>query len=190
MTPELEKEVHTLYKDAMVCLCPPLDAEFTATIPAAVAISTKSVDRKDYVYHPDSGEQLPRPALQVLKKINAAWADEVPDVQIIISDGFNPRALMDVGHLDPFLSGLKKGLKEHNYTLSDATLVIKHGRVRAGYACGEVLFGQADTNNQKGIIHNIGERPGSGHHNFSAYLTVASPRMWRKKESVDHEFRG
>lgn len=187
LTPELDKEVHALYEDAKVSLWTAFDPEFTATIPAAVAISTKSIDRKDYVYHPESGEQLPAPALQVLKKIQNNWSDEVPDVQIIISDGLNPRALMDDGHLAPFLSGLKKGLKEQNYTLSDSTVVIEHGRVRAGYACGELLFGQANNNKAKGIIHIIGERPGSGHHNFSAYLTVASPSMWHKKGHVDHD---
>lgn len=187
LTPELDQEVHTLYEDAKVSLWTPLDPAFTATIPAAVAISTKSIDRKDYVYHPESGEQLPVPALQVLKKIKTSWADEVPDVQIIISDGLNPRALMDEGHLTPFLDGLKKALKENDFTVSDSTIVIKHGRVRAGYACGEVLFGQADAKRQKGIIHIIGERPGSGHHNFSAYLSVASPSNWGQKGNVDHD---
>ncbi len=187
LTPELDQEVHALYEDAKVSLWTELDPEFTATIPTAVAISTKSIDRKDYVYHPESGEQLPPKALQVLKKINTTWADEVPDVQIVISDGLNPRALMDEGHLSPFLKELKKALKENNYTISDSTIVIRHGRVRAGYACGELLFGQANTNERKGIIHIIGERPGSGHHNFSAYLSVASPITWGQKGKVDHD---
>lgn len=187
LTPALDKEVHALYEDAKVSLWTAFDPKFTATIPAAVTISTTSNDRKDYVYHPESGEQLTATAHQVLKKIQANWSNEVPDVQIIISDGLNPRALMDEGHLAPFLSGLKKGLKEQNYTLSDSTVIIKHGRVRAGYACGELLFGQTNTNKGKGIIHIIGERPGSGHHNFSAYLTVVSPSLWGKKGSVDHD---
>lgn len=187
LTPELDKEVHTLYDDAKISLWTELDTKFMTTIPAVVPIVTKSIDRKDYVYHPESGEQLPSSAHQTLKKINTAWADEMPDVQIIISDGLNPRALMDEGHLTPYLKGLKKALKENDYSVSDATIVIKHGRVRAGYACGEVLFGKANTNRQKGIIHIIGERPGSGHHNFSAYLSVTSPSTWGQKGKVDHD---
>ena len=187
LTPELDQEVHTLYEDAKISLWTALDPGFITTIPASVAISTKSIDRKDYVYHPESGEQLPLAAQQELMKINSAWAGELPDVQIIISDGLNPRALMDEGHLEPFLNGLKIGLIENNFTLSDSTIVIEHGRVRAGYACGEILFGKAETNKRKGIIHIIGERPGSGHHNFSAYLTVASPDSWRIKGRVDHD---
>ncbi|MEP3209415.1 MAG: ethanolamine ammonia-lyase subunit EutB [Maribacter sp.] len=187
MTQELDQEVHRLYEDAKISLWTELDPKFTATIPAAAQISTQSVDRVDYVYHPESGEQLTAAAVQEVRKIKAAWADEVPDVQIIISDGLNPRALMDEGHLKPFLSGLKAGLKENSYTLSDTTIVIQHGRVRAGYACGEVLFGGVKSSRQKGIIHVIGERPGSGHHNFSAYLTVASPSTWGQQGKVDHD---
>lgn len=187
LTPELDQEVHHLYEDAKISLWTALDPVFTNSIPAAVAICTQSVDRKDYVYHPESGEQLPKSALKVLKKIKATWGNEVPDVQIIISDGLNPRALMDEGHLAPFLSGLKKGLEHDNYTLSDSIIVIEHGRVRAGYACGEMLFGETKPKERKGIIHVIGERPGSGHHNFSAYLTVAAPCIWHKKGTVDHD---
>ena len=187
LTPALDQEVHALYEDAKVSLWTPLDPAFTAAIPAAVPISTQSKDRKDYIYHPESGEQLPKTTRNALKKIKTTWGNTVPDVQIIISDGLNPRAIMDDGHLAPFLSGLKKGLKKEKYTISDSTLVIQHGRVRAGYVCGEELYGQVSTNRQKGIIHIIGERPGSGHHNFSAYLTVASPSTWGQEGRVDHD---
>lgn len=187
LTPELDKKVHTLYEDAKVSLWTRLDPAFMATIPAAVSLSTASMDRRDYVYHPESGEQLPAPAIKKLKKIKSGWPDTAPDVQIIISDGLNPRALMDDAHLAPFLEGLKKGLKEHNYTLSNKTVVLEHGRVRAGYACGEILYGTVKTSERRGIIHIIGERPGSGHHNFSAYLTVAAPSRWAEKGKVDHD---
>lgn len=187
LPPELNREVHRLYEDAKVSLWTEWDPAFTATIPAAVAIQTQSEDRKDYVYHPESGEALPESALKTLGQLRESWGSRIPDVQLIISDGLNSRALMDEGHLAPFLTGLQKALREHHYTLSDTTLVIRHGRVRAGYACGEALFGNALTPRQKGIIHIIGERPGSGHHNFSAYLTVASPSSWGQKGQVDHD---
>jgi ethanolamine ammonia-lyase large subunit len=38
-----------------------------------------------------------------------------------------------------------------------------------------------------GIIHIIGERPGSGHHTFSAYITIASRRAWSMQRVVDHD---
>ena len=77
-------------------------------------------------------------------------------------------------------------LKEKNYTVNSQHVVIENGRVRAGYACGEILFGQKTSSKSHGIIHIIGERPGSGHHNFSAYLSVAQSAIWHIKGSVDH----
>jgi ethanolamine ammonia-lyase large subunit len=120
--------------------------------------------------------------------MHTRWGGEVPDVQIIISDGLNPRALMDEDHLEPFLTGLTNALKENNFSVGKENIVITHGRVRAGYACGEVLFGdEEDETKVRGIIHIIGERPGSGHHNFSAYLTAAPVNKWKKAGTVDHD---
>ncbi len=42
-------------------------------------------------------------------------------------------------------------------------------------------------NGQYFIIHIIGERPGSGHHNFSAYLTAAPTAIWAQEGKVDHD---
>ena len=36
------------------------------------------------------------------------------------------------------------------------------------------------------IIHLIGERPGSGHHTFSAYLTAPAISVWSQPGKVDH----
>ena len=36
------------------------------------------------------------------------------------------------------------------------------------------------------ILHVIGERPGSGHRTFSAYLTVADGATWKRRGVVDH----
>ncbi|MCO6357924.1 ethanolamine ammonia-lyase subunit EutB [Roseivirga pacifica] len=182
----LDEKIHRLYEDSKVSLWTEMPDAFAAGIPAATNIITASKDRKDYVYHPESGEKLTEKAIQKLEAISAKWPSS-PDVQIVISDGLNARALMDEGHLTPFLQGLKASLTESGYSLSDENIVIRHGRVRAGYKCGEVLFGTiANTNVTKGIIHIIGERPGSGHHNFSAYLTAATVATWKKTGTVDH----
>lgn len=90
-------------------------------------------------------------------------------IEIIISDGLNVSALSDEGHLKPYLEFLNKELVSVGLSVGINNIVVRHGRVRAGYRCGEVLFGEeSDLNRHKGIIHIIGERPGSGHHNFSA----------------------
>jgi len=187
LEPELEKQVKSLYKDAKVSLWSVMTQDFVEAIPDPVYIATNSKDRKDYVYHPESGEILGQDAVQTLKKLKKSWAGNIPDIQFIISDGLNPRALMDDGHLMPFLGQLKTTLKNKGYSVSPKNIVVKHGRVRAGYACGEILFGSyKNTSESKGIVHIIGERPGSGHHNFSAYLTAAPAGTWGETGIVDH----
>ena len=187
LEPALEKQVQALYEDAKVSLWTEMSTTFMQSIPAALPILTKSKDRKDYVYHPESGELLSNTAKRRLISLRNTWGSAVPDIQIVISDGLNARALMDKGHLSPYLTELKKLLLEKGYALSPKHIVVTNGRVRAGYASGELLFGQENTKSKsKGIIHIIGERPGSGHHNFSAYLTVATQDTWGIKGLVDH----
>ena len=184
---ELDLEVRRLYEDAKVSLWVEMTPTFIAAIPTSTNIITQSKDRKDYVYHPESGEHLSLQSKKTLENITEKWGSQVPDVQIIISDGLNARALMDKDHLLPYLNGLKKSLQENNYHVAEENIVITNGRVRAGYKCGEVLYGQADNStHRKGIIHIIGERPGSGHHNFSAYITATSTNTWNNKGEVDH----
>lgn len=187
LEPELEQKVSILYEDAKVSLWTKLTKDFISSIPASVSITTKSKDRKGYLYHPEAGEKLNEGAIKHLKKLKDSWEREVPDVQIIISDGLNARALMDEGHLTPFLDALTKALQEKGYKVGKENIVITNGRVRAGYFCGEILYAQEGNITEcKGVIHIIGERPGSGHHNFSAYLTAAPIRTWNKNGSVDH----
>ena len=184
----LDKKVHYLYEDAKVCLWTEMEPSFINNLKETVPINTKSLDRKDYVYHPASGEALSENAIKKLKVIKTNWQKNIPDIQIVISDGLNVKAIMDNGHLAPFLSNLNKMLSAENYTLGNNQIFINNGRVRAGYACGELLFGERNSTQKKhGIIHIIGERPGSEHHNFSAYLTVAEPVKWNTKGTVDHD---
>jgi ethanolamine ammonia-lyase large subunit len=153
-----------------------------------LALPHLSFDKKDYVYHPESGEQFHKKAVRELKAIQRAWGKQIPDVQIIISDGLNAKALMDEGHLSPFLEKLTGQLHQKGIIISPQHIVFTHGRVRAGYAAGEQLFGSLSISDKKtGVIHIIGERPGSGHHNFSAYITAATIDKWANKGSVDHD---
>ena len=65
-------------------------------------------------------------------------------------------------------------------------LHVVSGRVRAGYAIGDLLFAQADANKPKALLHIIGERPGSGHHNYSVYIAAPKADVWAQKK-VDHD---
>lgn len=184
----LEIEMKRLYLDAKESLWSTLTPAFMMGINSAVKLNTTSEDRIDYVYHPSSGEKLSSLSKIKLQRIKANWTKEKPDVQLVISDGLNARALMDQGHLTPFMENLNKELKKIGFNISEDPLVIINGRVRAGYECGELLFGNTtNANSTHGIIHIIGERPGSGHHNFSAYLTAADTKTWSKKGKADHD---
>jgi ethanolamine ammonia-lyase large subunit len=185
MAPELDREIRTLYADAKKAIWVELDPSFIAAIPKAVPLKTRSQDRTDYILHPQTGEELDDPSLQTLKAIKATRR-EPSQVQIVISDGLNAHAIMDQGHLAPYLSALEENLQKKNLKLAPEILVLKGGRVRAGYRIGELLFGGLpDSPEHKAIIHIIGERPGTMHHTFSAYISAPNAGVWGKA-NIDH----
>ena len=94
---------------------------------------------------------------------------------------------MDEGHLEPFLKELRRELKDAGLTVSEKNIVVTSGRVRAGYAIGDVLFAKADANKPKAVLHIIGERPGSGHHNYSVYIACPEgERVGREEGGSRH----
>ncbi len=186
MDADLTARIARLYEDAKISLWAALTPEFTGTIPNAVPIATQSQDRADYIAHPASGETLSASAIDTLNSLRTAWGDDIPDVQIVISDGLNAKAIMDEGHLAPYLETLREELHAAGLTVGPQHLVMTHGRVRAGYAIGAVLFAQAPPSRPKAIVHVIGERPGTGHHNFSVYLAAPAAHVWAAQQ-VDHD---
>lgn len=185
-SPERKSKVTELYKDAKICLWNEWNEEFINRIPNSLYIRSASKNRQDYIYHPSTGEALSNSALKSLGLLKSNW-NECPEIQIIISDGLNVNAIMDSGHLSPYLDALTESLSSKGYNMSDSILVIQNGRVRTGYECGQVLFGDGeDSSKKQGVVHIIGERPGSGHHNYSVYLTVATSSSWSDKSSIDH----
>lgn len=186
LNPKLHEQMRKLYKDAKVSIWTEFTPEFIKTIPNAVVISTNSKDREDYIAHPPTGETLSKSAVASLEKLRDAWAGKYPDVQIVISDGLNANAIMDQGHLTPYLQALRKEFKAAGFTVAEKHIVVNSGRVRAGYAIGDLLFGTSDPAKPKAIVHIIGERPGSGHHNYSAYLAAPKSEVWKGK-TMDHD---
>ncbi|HIE06875.1 MAG TPA: ethanolamine ammonia-lyase, partial [Desulfarculaceae bacterium] len=184
--PELNKRIHDLYDDAKISLWAEFTPEFVKTIPNALEITTKSQDREEYVADPASGEELSEATVATLEKLRSSWNGKNPDVQIILSDGLNAKALMDEGHVLPYLEALQKDLKAAGLSVSQKNLVVTSGRVRAGYKTGNVLYAKGDAGKAATIIHVIGERPGSGHHNFSVYIASPKAKVWQDKK-VDHD---
>ncbi|MDY7224912.1 ethanolamine ammonia-lyase subunit EutB [Hyalangium rubrum] len=187
LEPGLDREVRGHYEDAKRGIWTELSAAFIETIPQAVRLRTQAADRRDYILHPVSGERL---AVESVSEVQAlrSGRDGKWDVQLVISDGLDPRSLMDAGHLAPFLESLRRELEAANYRVASEHLVVRYGRVRAGYQIGELLFGDAADTLPRALIHVVGERPGSGHHSYSAYLTAPTGQGWAGKERpVDHD---
>jgi ethanolamine ammonia-lyase large subunit len=82
------------------------------------------------------------------------------------------------------LERLRKGLVRGGFRPAREHIVFTSGRVRAGYRVGESLF--ADLDGARTILHVIGERPGSGHHTFSVYMTAADGATWGQRGKIDH----
>jgi ethanolamine ammonia-lyase large subunit len=186
LNPALDREIRYLYEDAKKSIWAELPPSFTSALSGAVTVATGSKDRTDYILHPPSGEQLSERALESLHQLRDAHAGRY-NVQLVISDGLNAFALTDEGHLTPYLERVQAELSAAGYKLAPQPVVVTSGRVRAGYHIGEVLYGSlSDKDSRRAILHIIGERPGSGHHAFSVYITAPTVGTWAQEGVVDH----
>lgn len=183
----LDRELHGHYEDAKRGIWTELSPAFIDALPQAVRLHTQAADRRDYILHPVSGEKLDAESVRKVEALRAQRGARW-DVQIVLSDGLDPRSLMDAGHLAPFLETLRRELEAANYRVAPEHLVIRYGRVRAGYQVGELLFGDGADGLPRALVHVVGERPGSGHHSFSVYLTAPVGRVWAGQgRPVDHD---
>ncbi|MCR9293341.1 MAG: ethanolamine ammonia-lyase subunit EutB [bacterium] len=186
LEPELDRSLRNLYQDSKRCIWAELPDEFTATLSDAMVLSTTSKDRQDYILHPPSGEKLDAAAVAQLQQLAQEQAGTI-DVQVVISDGLNALALTDENHLTPFLAALRAQLLSEGLAVSSRDVLVRSGRVRAGYRIGESLYGSLeDRRSKRAIVHVIGERPGSGHHAFSVYITAPTVETWANSGAVDH----
>ena len=183
LTPQLQGEIETIYKDAKQCIWAEFDSGFPRSIAESIALRTQSADRREYILHPETGEKLGLDGQKEIQQLRARHAGRY-DVQIVVSDGLNALSITDHNQLDPFLLALRQALDAESFRTAPETLVVTSGRVRAGYRIGEALF--ADLPGPRGIVHVIGERPGSGHRTFSAYLTMPAGSVWATPNKVDH----
>lgn len=186
LNPQLAEKVSSLYRDAKASLRAEFTSEFVKTIPNALPIATTSKDREDYIAHPETGEKLSAEAVGELDGLRNSWQGKPPNVQIVISDGLNARAIMDEGHLAPYLEEVRRLIREDGGIVGEKNIVVTNGRVRAGYEIGAVLFGNPNSKEMKAILHIIGERPGTMHHTYSVYITSPKGKKWARR-TVDHD---
>jgi ethanolamine ammonia-lyase large subunit len=186
LEPSLEAELRRVYADSKQSLWAELSPGFITSVPDGVRLVSKSKDRSDYILHPQTGEELEAASLDALRSLRTRHGGRY-DVQILVSDGLNALALMDEGQLRPYLDALRSALTTAGYHPAPEHLVLTSGRVRAGYRAGEALYGGlGDPARHRALIHVIGERPGTGHHTFSAYITAPTVQVWSQPGLVDH----
>ena len=186
LEPTLDREIRRLYKDGRDSLWVEFSPAFVQSLPMVLEAHTQSADRKDYIWHPPTGEQIEARSIEQVRTAKAMNGDRY-NVQIIVSDGLCSLALTDDGHLAPYLAKLRGTLDSAGYRTAPLHIAVRNGRVRAGYQLGEILYsGVGNPDSKRSIIHLIGERPGSGHHTFSAYITAAPVASWSKPGTIDH----
>lgn len=183
LSPQMAREIRTIYDDAKICIWEEWRDEFVRRIPHWVHVHAQSADRTDYIWHPESGEKLSAASLKTLRQLRDEHAGRW-QAQIVISEGLNALALMDDGNLLPLLEAIRGQASERGLAVAPENLVVTSGRVRAGYRIGETLFGGLA--GERTLIHIVGERPGSGHHTMSVYLTRARGEQWQSQGFIDH----
>jgi ethanolamine ammonia-lyase large subunit len=184
LKPQLDSEIRQIYADAKKSIWCEWDPEFVGQIPDAVPVRTLSLDRSDYILHPASGEVLDTTSQRTIEELRLRHAGRY-DVQLVVSEGLNALALMEPDNLFPLVTALRQHCARLGKPVAPHILVVTAGRVRAGYRIGETLFGGLD--GQRTVLHLIGERPGSGHHTISIYLTRADGAVWKHPGGIDHD---
>lgn len=183
LSERLSRDIKTIYDDAKECIWREWENSFVDKLPNILKLETRSANREDYILHPISGEQLSDRSRDAVRNMRNTETSPFNCV-IVVSEGLNALAAMDDGQLMPLVSGLREALESTAYRVAPQLLVVNSGRVRAGYRIGELLFQGIDGN--RTIIHIIGERPGSGHHTLSVYITTADGSKWSLPDAVDH----
>ena len=184
LEPRLATTIGTIYADAKQSIWAEFNAAFRQSQAGSITLQTAAQDRRDYILHPTTGEQLTAASLAAVATERERQAGG-SDVQIVVSDGLNPLAIMDLAQFEPFLLALDAGLRAAGRRPAARRMLVTAGRVRAGYRIGEAMF--AGASGPRAILHLVGERPGTGHRTFSVYLTCRDGEAWSEPGSTDHQ---
>jgi len=174
---QVETRLRSIYEHARRALYARIDPAVLRDVsPRHLVVRSGATGREDYLRHPRTGERIHDHDVERLKTMYPARR---PAVQIVLSDGLNAQALSE--NLRGVLPPLRKRLAASGIELGGRDVIVENGRVRAGYHVGAVL-------GVEGIVHLIGERPGTGINTMSAYLTYGRDPRGRLRWSpeLDH----
>jgi ethanolamine ammonia-lyase large subunit len=174
---EANRRIDAIYIHARAALYASIeDAVVRDATSRSVQVRTTARDRDDYLAHPPSGERLSTDAASIVARLHGGRRSQV---QIVVSDGLNANAINE--QLRALLPALRARLIAAGHHIADTDVIVKNGRVRAGYEIGGLV--DADV-----VIHLIGERPGTGLNTASAYVTYGRNESGRSRwsASLDH----
>ncbi len=183
LEPTLATRINAITEEARSCIWEQFDDPFRRKWQAGLLLNTQSVNREDYILHPESGERLSPSSLSQLER----WRRNAPrsNAIIVISDGLNARALKQGDQLKRLYQALQDALVDQGWDVAETPFIIESGRVRAGYQTGEQLLQQVVGAGL--LMHIVGERPGTGHNTLSVYMTRADGGVWATAGEVDHD---
>jgi ethanolamine ammonia-lyase large subunit len=169
--------VDAIYRHARAGLYATLDDAIISDAASRPAhVRTAASSRAEYLARPASGERLRESDARMIAGLHAA---NEPHVQFVISDGLNAHAVNE--QLRAVLPGLRSQLHAAGAPVGDRDVVVRNGRVRAGYEIGGLVGAEV-------VVHLIGERPGTGLNTLSAYITygrdLAGQPRWSPR--LDH----
>jgi ethanolamine ammonia-lyase large subunit len=158
--PAVDRRLDAIYANAREALYASVDESAIRDVCARPArVRTEALDRDDYLAHPTAGERLLAEDAQAVSRL---YPLRRPQVQIVVSDGLNANAVSE--HLRALLPLVRRLLRDSGFETGTSDVVIRNGRVRAGYHVGALIDVDA-------VVHLLGERPGTGLNTLSAYLT-------------------
>jgi len=173
--PPLQKRLNDIFEHARRSL-------YQEILPSTMEVSqqphflvhTLSRNRDDYIANPPTGEKI---VPEQISTIRSLYTGTSPTVQIVISDGLNADAANE--NLPYLLPALKRHFQALGISFGK-DIYVRNGRVRAAYHIGKILTVQV-------VVHLIGERPGTGTSNLSAYLTYGySPLGKSRWDTIEH----
>jgi ethanolamine ammonia-lyase large subunit len=173
---DAEARLMAIYDHARAALFASLDdAVIRDACARSIAVRTEAMDRDDYLAHPSVGERIRRTDAVTLQESGTSGAQ----IQLVISDGLNANAINE--QLRALLPAVRRFLRDAGCAMAETAVVIRNGRVRAGYHIGVLLESEV-------IVHVLGERPGTGFNSASAYLTYGRDESGRSRwdPQLDH----
>lgn len=176
---DIVRRIDSIYAHARRALYAKLDDAVIRDVSAHhLRVQTNASDRDDYLAHPAAGEVI---CEQDAARIGELYPTTRPRVQLVISDGLNANAVNQ--NLRFVLPRLRRQLAEDGHNVGSVDIVVRNGRVRAGYYVGCLLDVEA-------VVHLIGERPGTGIDTMSAYLSYGRNAAGRSRwgPSFEHSW--